>query len=155
MFYEGACFVFTRVVKASSTAGTLSALCFCLVSVSPGPSMCPQPSEASRSLLQLCRASSSSCAGWRHTGTPGLPPSSLSYSGENLGMLPVTVKSDDRIRTPKSSKLLPKFPLALFLGMPKPNLPGIQTQYTTHCLYLQLLLGLQDPPGAPSPSRWS
>lgn len=99
-------------------------------------------------------APSSSCAGW-HTGTPGLPSSSLSYSAENIGMSPVTVKSDDRIRTPKSSKLLPKLPLALFLDMSKPNLPGIQTQYTTHCLHLQLLLGLQGPPGAASQSRWS
>lgn len=70
-------------------------------------------------------------------------------------MSPVTVKSDDRLRTPKSSKLLPKLPLALFLDMPKPNLLGTQTQDTTHCLHLQLLLGLQGPPTVPSQNRWS
>lgn len=75
-------------------------------------------------------------------------------------MSPVAVKSDDSPGTPKSSKLTPELPLTLLLGMPKPNLPGIQTQYAPHCLHLQMLLGTlgllgPPPPGAPSQSRWS
>lgn len=62
--------------------------------------------------------------GW-HLGNLGLPSSYLSCSGENLGMSPVTVKSDDNLRTPKSSKLPPELPLTLFLG---PNLISLESR---------------------------
>lgn len=40
-------------------------------------------------------------------------------------MSPVTVKSDDSLRTPKSSKLPPELPLTLFLG---PNLISLESR---------------------------
>lgn len=76
-------FIFMRaIVKASSTAGSLSTLLFCLVSTSPGPSMYPQPSKASGPLLRAL-SHPPAAQGW-HSGIPGLPFSCLSYSGENL-----------------------------------------------------------------------
>lgn len=142
-------FVFMRtIVKASSAAGSLSALCFCLLSPSSGSSLCPQPSKTSTPLL--CASSHRPAVqGW-HVVIPGLP-SYLSYSGENIGMSPVTVKPDDSPKSPKSSKLPPEFPLTLFLGMPKHNLLGIQTLYATHCLHLQMLLGTLGLCGPPLP----